>query len=120
MIPLLSSIYARRARAFGGLTPPMDLRTLFASFLVILLAGFSFTAQAADDLPVLPITVNVNTADVRTIANVLQGVGLSRAAAIVEYREQNGSFKQIDDLGKVKGVGRRTLELNATRILLKD
>ena len=46
--------------------------------------------------------------------------GLSRAAAIVAYREEHGAFKQVDELGKVKGVGNRTLELNATRILLKD
>ena len=99
---------------------PNGLRTQLCSLLLVLLASFVGAAHAADDLPTLPITVNVNTADARTIANVLQGVGLSRAAAIVEFRKQNGSFERVDDLGKVKGVGDRTLELNATRILLAD
>lgn len=96
------------------------LRTLVAGLLVTVLASFAGSAYALDDLPTLPITVNVNTADARTIANVLQGVGLSRAAAIVAYREQHGAFEQVDELSRVKGVGDRTLELNATRILLND
>ena len=94
-------------------------KTLAAAVLFAIAATGSFVSYA-DDLPVLPLTVNVNTADARTIANVLQGVGLSRAAAIVAYREQNGSFGSVDSLTAVKGVGDRTVELNATRILLTD
>jgi len=97
-----------------------SVRTLIAGLVVAVLASFTGNVYADDDLPTLPITVNVNTADARTIANVLQGVGLSRAAAIVAYREQHGAFKQVDELAKVKGVGDRTLELNATRILLSN
>ena len=124
MSPLASTIFstpsAQRARTHRRQYPLSGLRTLFASLLVVVMAGLAASAHAVDDLPTLPITVNVNTADARTIANVLQGVGVSRAAAIVAYREQNGSFKALEDLGKVKGVGNRTLELNATRILLDD
>ncbi len=111
---------AQPARTRRRHNPLYGLRTLFTGLMLVLLAGFATAARAVDDLPTLPITVNVNTADARTIANVLQGVGVSRAAAIVAYREQNGSFKVLDDLSNVKGVGNRTLELNATRILLND
>ena len=65
-------------------------------------------------------TVNVNTADAATIAQVLQGIGDSKAAAIVQYREEHGDFVDIYELANVKGVGERTVEINEQRIVLKD
>ena len=56
--------------------------------------------------------VNVNTADAKTISEQLQGIGLAKAEAIVEYREKHGPFKSADDLSLVKGIGERTVELN--------
>ena len=64
--------------------------------------------------------VNVNTADPETISAELQGVGISKAIAIVEYRKANGPFKRVDDLTLVKGIGARTVEINRENILLKD
>ena len=63
--------------------------------------------------------VNVNTADAETISAELNGVGLSRANAIVEYRKQNGPFQSVDELLNVKGIGERTLEMNRDNILLE-
>jgi competence protein ComEA len=62
--------------------------------------------------------VNVKTADAETIAAELQGVGLSRAKAIVEYRDANGPFKSADELIEVSGIGERTLELNRSNNLV--
>jgi len=62
--------------------------------------------------------VNVNTADAETISAELQGVGISKAIAIVEYRQANGPFKSIDDLVQVKGIGARTVEINRKNILV--
>jgi competence protein ComEA len=62
--------------------------------------------------------VNVNTADAETISAELQGVGISKAIAIVEYRQANGPFKSVDDLAMVKGIGERTVEINRKYILL--
>ncbi len=62
--------------------------------------------------------VDINNADAKTIAKELNGVGLSRAQAIVEYREKNGAFKSVDDLKKVKGIGAKTLEQNRSNIRL--
>lgn len=56
--------------------------------------------------------VNINTADAVTIAAELKGVGLSKAKAIVEYREKHGPFKNAGDLSLVKGIGERTVEIN--------
>lgn len=63
--------------------------------------------------------VDVNTADAETLSAELQGIGLSKAVAIVEYREANGPFKSPDDLILVKGIGERTIELNRENILVQ-
>jgi len=64
--------------------------------------------------------VNVNTADAETLSAELQGVGISKAIAIVEYRKANGPFKSVDDLAMVKGIGARTVEINRKDILLES
>lgn len=60
--------------------------------------------------------VDINKADAQTIAKELDGIGLSRAQAIVDYRQKNGAFKGMDDLRKVKGIGAKTLEQNKANI----
>lgn len=47
--------------------------------------------------------VNINTADVPQLMQ-LNGIGQSRAEAIVAYREQCGQFKQIEDIQQVTGI----------------
>ena len=60
--------------------------------------------------------VDVNTADAETISAELNGIGLSKAKAIVEYREKHGPFRSVDDLSLVKGIGERTVEKNRSDI----
>ena len=55
---------------------------------------------------------DVNTADAKTLARELQGVGMAKAEAIVSYREKNGPFKSADDLAKVKGLGKKLIDQN--------
>jgi competence protein ComEA len=64
--------------------------------------------------------VDINRADAVTIAKELQGIGPSRAQAIVQYREKNGAFKSVDDLRKVKGIGAKTLDDNRANIRLSS
>ena len=47
--------------------------------------------------------VNINTATVSELTTV-SGIGESRAQAIVDYREKNGSFGSIDEIKKVDGI----------------
>lgn len=47
--------------------------------------------------------VNINTADKDELMS-LSGIGESRALAIIEYREQNGFFKNIEDIMNVSGI----------------
>jgi competence protein ComEA len=69
-------------------------------------------------LPVLTTAgpVDINTADAATIARELNGVGESRAKAIVEFREKNGRFSSPDDMLKVSGIGPQVLKLNRENI----
>ena len=60
--------------------------------------------------------VDVNTADAKTLARELEGVGLSKAQAIVEYRNANGPFRSAADLAKVKGLGRKTVDRNKANL----
>ena len=40
----------------------------------------------------------------------LPGIGPSKAAAIIKYREEVGTFQSIDELTNVSGIGEKTLE----------
>ncbi len=60
--------------------------------------------------------VDINTANAETISSELNGIGLAKAKAIVEYREKYGPFKSADDLSLVKGIGDKTVELNRANI----
>lgn len=64
--------------------------------------------------------VDINSADAETISAELQGVGLTKAQAIVEYRKVHGPFRSYDDLTLVKGIGARTVEINRANILFKQ
>jgi len=60
--------------------------------------------------------VNVNTADAKTLARELQGIGMAKAEAIVTYRQKNGPFKTAEDLVKVKGLGKKIIEQNKANL----
>lgn len=40
----------------------------------------------------------------------LSGIGPSKAAAIISYREENGPFKKLEDLMQVSGIGEKSFE----------
>ncbi len=73
--------------------------------LAVLLLTISSLSFAAD-------TIDINTADAATIASTMKGVGETKAAAIVTYRNDHGAFKSVDDLVLVKGIGEKTVEVN--------
>lgn len=60
--------------------------------------------------------VDINNDDAEKMADLLDGVGLAKAQAIVEYREMNGPFIAPEDLLNVRGIGPATLEKNRSRI----
>lgn len=110
----------RSTRLLTGIDRTAKKLALSRQLLLRLLAGLVCMALYSTAALAEPTTVNVNSADAATIAEVLDGVGTSRAAAIVEYRQQHGAFADAYDLANVKGIGDRTIELNEDRIRLKD
>ena len=61
--------------------------------------------------------ININTADVDELTT-LQGIGKSKASAIVKYREENGAFKSIEDLLNVPGIKESTLAKIRDKIIV--
>ena len=55
--------------------------------------------------------ININQADAKTLTT-LKGIGKDRAVKIIEYREKNGPFEKVEDLMKVKGIGKKIFEQN--------
>ena len=53
--------------------------------------------------------ININSATVSELDS-LPGIGPAKAQAIVDYRDQNGPFRTIDDLLNVPGIGPKILE----------
>ncbi len=85
--------------------------------LLMLLVALMLISLAT---PVLAAQVNVNTADAETISAELNGIGLAKAKAIVEYRKKHGPFQSVDDLSLVKGIGDTTVEKNRSNIMVKS
>ncbi|MGI0115177.1 ComEA family DNA-binding protein [Zooshikella sp. RANM57] len=83
-------------------------------FMVFALATTSFSF--ADDEAAVLQSININTATAEQIADVLVGVGPSKAQAIVEYREEFGAFGSLDEVEQVKGIGKKTLDKNKEKI----
>ena len=53
--------------------------------------------------------VNINTADADTLT-ALPGIGRVLAERILAYRQQNGSFRAIEEITKVEGIGEKKAE----------
>jgi competence protein ComEA len=66
----------------------------------------------------LPSSVNVNTASEKELQK-LPRIGPSKAKLIVEYRNDKGKFKNIQELLEIKGIGKKTLEKLKPFIIIK-
>ncbi|WP_235867528.1 helix-hairpin-helix domain-containing protein [Ureibacillus chungkukjangi] len=62
--------------------------------------------------------IDLNSADEAALTT-LPGIGPSKAQAILAFREENGSFKTIDDLKNVTGIGEKTFEKLKEFIVVK-
>jgi competence protein ComEA len=78
------------------------MKSFLTALVTLLLTAAAWAAEP----------VNINTASAEEISQSLKGVGLTKAQAIVAYREANGSFLHADELVNVKGIGIRTVDQN--------
>ena len=90
--------------------------------IIVLTLVFAPVSFAAKSKPAIDhsaqLKISINNADAEMISEVLSGIGLKKAKAIVAYRKKNGKFKSLDDLLNVKGIGQKTLDKNRGRITL--
>ncbi|WP_409301796.1 helix-hairpin-helix domain-containing protein [Peribacillus sp. SCS-155] len=62
--------------------------------------------------------IDLNTATPDDL-DALPGIGPARATTIVEYREQNGPFKAVEELKNISGIGDKTFEKLRDMITVK-
>ncbi|TYO73218.1 hypothetical protein DQ398_002148 [Rossellomorea marisflavi] len=55
------------------------------------------------------VLVNINSATSEEI-QTLPGIGPSKAAAFIQYREENGPYRSVDDIKNISGIGEKTFE----------
>jgi competence protein ComEA len=91
----------------------MNIKSLYTRALApLFFTLFSSTAMAG-------YPVNINSADAIELADALDGIGQSKAEAIVAYRDANGPFNSVEALTAVRGIGVATVEKNEEYILLE-
>lgn len=92
-----------------------EIPSLLVLLFSLILAPAAWAAEGEPDMDAEP-RVNINQAGPQELAEALDGVGDSKAKAIIDYREQNGGFESPQELTSVDGIGSVTLENNADRI----
>lgn len=89
----------------------MKFNTLIVIIFTLLMSA-PVTVQAKNsaekEVVVNNQLINLNTADQKAL-ELLPGIGKSKAAAIILYRDENGHFKSIDDLKNVQGLGKKAV-----------
>jgi competence protein ComEA len=107
--------------AAGGLSPEADLSTINLARRLrdgdILVIG-SLMPATDSQIPAedgssassgSQTRININTASIDEL-EVLPGIGEVTAQRIVDFREQNGPYRSIDDLVHVQGISTRTID----------
>lgn len=81
----------------------------FAWYPPLWQSSYTPAAQTAPYNAQQPDLLNVNTATAQELA-LLPGIGQVKAAAIVAWREENGTFSSPQQLLEVTGIGQGTLD----------
>ena len=80
---------------------------------------YLLTQETAQSQARTQTRININRATEAELV-ALNGIGSSKAQAIILYREMFGGFKTVDELTKVKGIGAKTVEKNRGRLRVQD
>lgn len=88
---------------------------IFITDTIPYLAGLSSSDFEAENICISnqesnkPLIININTATSLELQE-LRGIGLTKARAIIAYREEYGYFKSVEELGNVNGISEKMIE----------
>lgn len=75
--------------------------------------------QGATSQPAVPeAAISINSASAQELVQGLNGIGLKKAEAIVDYRERYGAFTSLEQLQEVPGIGSALVARNLSRMKL--
>src|SRR5512132_1990243 len=78
-------------------------------------SGTPGAVSGAAGAPAQPVSLNTATAEQ---LDTLDGVGPATAQKILQWRQQHGGFRSVDDLGEVPGIGPKKLAALRTQVQL--
>ncbi len=87
------------------------LKKIFLTSLILLIGIVMLHGHAMADKKSMQAAgvVNINKASVKELA-ALSGIGKTKAEAIIAYRSEHGTFERIDEIQKIKGIGKKIFE----------
>ena len=99
--------------AAGGASAEADLSRL--NLAALLKDGQKITVPSVNASEEEEESVNINLASAKEL-EALPGIGPSLARRIVDYRNENGAFTDIDELKLVSGIGEKLFQQLAEKI----
>lgn len=96
-------------------TPTLTPEQAFLAVTNLPATNGGTTKPSGNLLANLPKVININTASEAELTQ-LDGIGAKKAQQIILYRQMIAPFATTDDLAKVKGIGKATVDKNRHRI----
>ena len=104
--------------AAGGALAEADLERLNLAAVVEdgsqLYVPYAETDDNGEPAGSAPV-ININTATLAQL-ETLEGIGETKAQAIIDYRESHGDFTSVEQLTRVTGIGETTLDKIRERV----
>lgn len=79
------------------------------TLMILATAGAAAGASKGSEAATADAPIDLNQASAAQLTR-LPGIGEALAKRIVDFREQHGPFKRVEDLMKVKGIGEKSFQ----------